>query len=1018
MKKARLLILLSIMACIILSVAACNRPSLSAPVGLYVDDAVTRLSWQGDAEAVSYTIEVSQFSDGKWSFYRESTSDTNSLRIAELPTNYNYRFRVKAVSDGRMYSSSGWSEELECFKPYENGLSFEYIGGGTEARLTSLGTAIPDNGVVEIPSTFRGRTVTEIGNRAFFRQTAITSIIIPNTVKTIGKEAFRECKQLESIEIPDSVTSMDSYTFFGCSKLTDVKLSDSLETIPVNCFGNCINLENIDFGTGVKTIADYAFQNCWTRTYENAGTTDGEDSDKFDTIYHGLINVTLPDSVESIGLGAFSNCQNLETFTCGENLQVIGSAAFGNDSMLSEVNFNDNLLAIEDSAFARCGDLAAIDIPDSVISIGSSAFAYCGSLNDISIGTGVMAIGDDAFAETFFYSNSTDDIIYVGKKAPEGNGVRWAVGTRETTDESGESVNRVHTTPNYTATLEEGTVGIASMAFYYLRTKYNDQSEQDDYVFSQLDSVEIPDSVKYINDGAFRLCTELSQVKLGIGVESIGAAAFEMCYGLRTVDIPDGSHLKTIGPYAFSCAPRSIGGPLGEQLNGRHSRLGQPLGGEGIDDMNLPEGLESIGSFAFYNTYYTEYYSTIVYVGGWAVGTNASSEAGLGAINIEEHPSGYPSDRPIIGIADYAFTEIASPTEISIANSVKRIGIGAFSKCTAVTSVTIPDGVTTINESTFYGCSALLEVNLPQSLREIKELAFYECGVDDDIPAEAEFKVTGLDNVETIGRFVFYGCTHLKEIDLGDNLTELGGEAFCLSGLESITIPDSLTVINNYTFSNCAQLVDVILGSGVETIGDFAFRGCGIENLLIPSNVKTLGDSAFRKCDSMGSLKIEDGLQVIGQYAFYGCELLGLVDSVEIPQSVTTIGDYAFRNCISLTSVVLGDSITSMGMHVFNKCDALVIYTDMTETPEDWNAKWNSSYRPILYGCEIEDGYVSSFTKNESTVGNYFASYSEFSEPIRDGYYFEGWQGSDGEIYTAEELMNAPDNTTLTAIWS
>ncbi len=1030
MKKTRLLILLSIVVCLMLSFSACNRTSLDAPTGLSIDEAVSRLSWQGDSGAVSYTIEVNQYSNGKWEFYKEGTSTTNSFQISDLPSNINYQFKVKAIADGKSYSDSKLIDPIECFKPYENGLYIQSINGDTEYCLMGIGSAVPVDGVIEIPSIFRGKKVTEIGNRAFFKQTTITEVVIPDTIKVIGKEAFRDCKMIEKVVLPNSVTKMDSYAFFGCSALKSVKLSDNLETISTNCFGRCIRLGEIDFGAGVKHIESYAFQGCWSNA-----TIKNEETGEMETTAYGITNITLPDSIETIDNGAFSQCKNLLSFVCGRNLKTIGPQVFADDQNLERITFNDNLELIGNRAFHWCIALKEVTFPDSLTTIGVSAFSDCTALDTVNIGSGLTTIGDGAFTTSKIVKEATEDVIYIGEE----NGDKWLVGAKVViaNDENGEKKidGGVHGTDNYELIVKDGTVGIAEGALSYVLSDYNRDTEEYKFVFSKLDRVVIPDSVKYINGGAFRLCLNLSEVEIGSGVEEIGMAAFEMCNHLRKVDIPNESRLRTIGAYAFSCGARGVSGPMKDQL-GVASSLGQPLGDPtGLEDINLPATLESIGAYAFYKTYFFNctQYTSVVYIGGWAVGIASEADSNLAAINIEKTPA--PFKKPIVGIADYAFAGIGTAIDVVIPDSVKKIGIGAFSKMDALKSVTIPEGVTTINESTFYKCDALLKVNLPKSIRTIKSLAFYECGFgkNTEFTNEDVMTVDGLENVSSIGDFAFYGCKRLKYAGLGDRLTELGAKAFTgCSALENISIPNSLTEIKEFTFSNCSNLQNVVIGTGVEKIGRYAFRGTAISVLNIPGNVKSIGESAFRACDSLLALNIEPGVEEIGNYAFYGCEFLGgtvegINYMVSLPKSVTSIGDYAFRNCTSLKSIILTDSIKSMGMHVFNKCDNLVVYTNMTELPADWNKKWNSSYRLILYGCKLSsDGtYVESFVKNDDTIDNYFVRYDApsspekegISSPEREGYKFVNWVSSDGTTYSASDLRKVPNGTELTAVW-
>jgi hypothetical protein len=101
---------------------------------------------------------------------------------------------------------------------------------------------IPSNtsGIVTIPETALGFTVTCIEYGAFRDCTGLTSIIIPNSVTSIGDDAFHGCTGLTSINIPNSVTSIGEYTFFGCTSLTSIIIPNSVTSIGSDAFSNCI----------------------------------------------------------------------------------------------------------------------------------------------------------------------------------------------------------------------------------------------------------------------------------------------------------------------------------------------------------------------------------------------------------------------------------------------------------------------------------------------------------------------------------------------------------------------------------------------------------------------------------------------------------------------------------------------------------------------------------------------------------------------------------------------------------
>ena len=107
----------------------------------------------------------------------------------------------------------------------------------------------------------------------------------------------------------------------------------------------------------------------------------------------------IPDSVTSIGDGAFNWCTGLTSVTIGDSVTSIGDYAFYECRSLTSVMIPDSVTSIGDYAFCGCYSLTSVMIPDSVISIGDSAFCHSESLTSVTIGESVTSIGDNAFRE-------------------------------------------------------------------------------------------------------------------------------------------------------------------------------------------------------------------------------------------------------------------------------------------------------------------------------------------------------------------------------------------------------------------------------------------------------------------------------------------------------------------------------------------------------------------------------------------------------------------------------------------
>ena len=268
-------------------------------------------------------------------------------------------------------------------------------------------------------------SVMRIGYSAFNGCESLTSIEIPNSVTRVGEYAFKGCSGLTSVEIPNSVTSIGIYAFGGCSALTSIEIPNSITSIGEHAFKGCSGLTSVEIPNSVTSIGNYVFEGCsgLTSITVEKGNTKYDSRDNCNAIIEtssnkliqGCKNTVIPNSVTSIGMGAFPMCSTLTSIEIPNSVTSIEKYAFLACEALASVEIPNSVTSIGDDAFGFCSGLISIEIPNSVTSIGNEAFYYCDNLISITFkGSTPPTFGKDVFK---YVNNSIS--IYVPDNSVE-----------------------------------------------------------------------------------------------------------------------------------------------------------------------------------------------------------------------------------------------------------------------------------------------------------------------------------------------------------------------------------------------------------------------------------------------------------------------------------------------------------------------------------------------------------------------------------------------------------------------
>ena len=405
---------------------------------------------------------------------------------------------------------------------------------------------------------------------------------------------------------------------------------------------------------------------------------------------------------------------------------------------------------------------------------------------------------------------------------------------------------------------------------------------------SNISVLHIYSGVESIGDRAFFELDVLSQIDLEAGLKSVGKNAFPelftpsitRVYDMATwvsLEFEDGGVPSLYMTGLIYVGKVEVDENGAKRLTNKSTR---------IENLIIPEGVETIGSYAFYQN---NHITTVTLPASLkSIGSYAFYECGA----IEEVYT--PALSAWCGIS---FAErYANPL---------IYGRNLFVDGELLTSLTLGDGISSLERGAFEGCTSLVDLVVKGGISTIPDYAFYNCSGLRTITVE--------EGLESIGSFAFYGAASLTDIKLPDSLTNLSSDAFrnCKS-LISADMGDGLEKISSSAFRDCYQLMHLELGTSITDIATDAFAGCikiyEIENRSsLDVGSYELADNALR----VYSTDEESKLTVIEQSddaseTVAGTGLILYRDA----DTVLVVGYIGIRDNLTLSSDVVGSSFS------------------------------------------------------------------------------------------------------------
>lgn len=236
--------------------------------------------------------------------------------------------------------------------------------------------------------------------KLIFIAIALITLANASATRTVTIDGLRYL--INTDELTATLMANGSHYSGDISISQSVSINDStflVVALAGNSFEGCYGLVSVSIPNTVKTIGNSCFSGCRKLKTVKMSTSVISLGDNCFSMCDSLSSIELPASLRTLGDGCFSACISLTTINLPNGITTLPGSCFDECWNLKEIVIPSSVTSIGDYCFYICRSLESVSIPSSVTTLGGYCFSACGALKSVSIPPSVKSIGYDCFSD-------------------------------------------------------------------------------------------------------------------------------------------------------------------------------------------------------------------------------------------------------------------------------------------------------------------------------------------------------------------------------------------------------------------------------------------------------------------------------------------------------------------------------------------------------------------------------------------------------------------------------------------